>query len=569
MCLALSGRGRRALARRTGFCLFCLRRSCADVRAGFVGVLGKVVVEHVHQFVGLCGVGGFVLPALFGTEDVIRYAAAFGDDGEAEARVGFARRVGEFTAVDGVQYGARVFEFDAFAGAVGATCPAGVDEPDVDVVFFDFFGEQFGVFGGMPNHEGRAEAGGEGGGRFGDAHFRARDFGGVAGDEVEHGLFGGEFGDGRQYAEGVAGEEDDVGGLACGAGDARVADVFDGVGAPGVFGDAGVAVVNDAAVFVVDDVFEDGAEGERTEDVRLFFGGEVDGFGVAAAFDVEDAVVCPDVFVIADEFAFGVGGEGGFAGAGEAEEDGGFRPAWRCGGRAVHGEFAFERHEVVHDGEDAFFHFAGVFGAEDDHVAFFKGQGYGCAGVYAFYSGVRALLAGVVDDVVRFAEVVEFFGGGADEHVVHEEGVVGAGGDDAHFEAVFFIPAGVAVKDVNLFGTVEEGDGAFAVFAVRGGAEGDVDVAPPDVVFGVGVFDDTFVFGRASGFRAGGGYQCAGGGDGRAAVVGQCRFVERCRGKIAFANLLNTVLFQVNLMSFLMFHTVSPVLWIINFFYYI
>ena len=78
MCLALSRTVRRALARRLGFCLFRLWRGCADVRAGFVGVLGEVVVEHVHQFVGLCGVGGFVLPALFGAEDVIRYAAAFG-----------------------------------------------------------------------------------------------------------------------------------------------------------------------------------------------------------------------------------------------------------------------------------------------------------------------------------------------------------------------------------------------------------------------------------------------------------------------------------------------------------
>lgn len=67
---------------------------------------------------------------------------------------------------------------------------------------------------------------------FGDAVFRAGHFAGVAGDEVEHCLGGGEFGDGREDAAGVAGEEDDVSGVGGGeAGEFGVGDVFDWVGA--------------------------------------------------------------------------------------------------------------------------------------------------------------------------------------------------------------------------------------------------------------------------------------------------------------------------------------------------
>ena len=45
-------------------------------------------------------------------------------------------------------------------------------------------------------------------------------------------------------------------------------------------------------------------------------------FSVAAALEVEDAVVVPAVLVIANEQTLRVGGQGGLAGAGQTEEDG-------------------------------------------------------------------------------------------------------------------------------------------------------------------------------------------------------------------------------------------------------
>ena len=308
-----------------------------------------------------------------------------------------------------------------------------------------------------------------------------------------HRLRRAEFGDRRQYAEGVAGEENDVGRLAGLARDTRVADVFDRVAGAGVAGQRGVVVLY-FVVFVVGDVFQHGAEFDGAEDFRLFFCGEVDDFGVAAAFDVEDAVFSPDVFVVADEVAVRVGRECGFAGAGEAKQHGRALAALFCGSGAVHGELALFRHEVVHDGEHAFFHFARVFGAEDDHVFVFKGERDGGGAGNAFDGAVGRAVAGVIDDVIRLAEARQLGVGRADEHVVHEQRVVRTGGDDAHFQAVFFVPTGVAVQHVNVFRFIEVAHGQIAVGLVRGGGERDIDFAPPDVVFGSGVLDDAFVF---------------------------------------------------------------------------
>lgn len=134
----------------------------------------------------------------------------------------------------------------------------------------------------MEGKEGLSEARGECRLGLGDAVFGASHFGGVAGDEVEHGLLRGELGDGRQDAAGVAGEEDDVGRVASGeAGDLGFGDVVNWVGTSGILRESGVVVICLAGFGVEDDVFEDRAESDGVEDVGLLFGGEVDAFGVA------------------------------------------------------------------------------------------------------------------------------------------------------------------------------------------------------------------------------------------------------------------------------------------------
>ena len=68
--------------------------------------------------------------------------------------------------------------------------------------------------------------------RFGDALFGAGDLGGVARDEVEHGLLGVKLRDRWKDTTSVAGEKNDVAGVVIGdAGNESVLDVFNGVGA--------------------------------------------------------------------------------------------------------------------------------------------------------------------------------------------------------------------------------------------------------------------------------------------------------------------------------------------------
>ena len=61
--------------------------------------------------------------------------------------------------------------------------------------------------------------------------------GGVSGDEVVHGLLGGQAGHGGQHTEGVAAQQDEVLGVAAHAGHLGIVDVVDGVAGAGVLCD--------------------------------------------------------------------------------------------------------------------------------------------------------------------------------------------------------------------------------------------------------------------------------------------------------------------------------------------
>ena len=71
----------------------------------------------------------------------------------------------------------------------------------------------------------------------------------------------------------------------------------------------------DFSVFVHCHVFEQRVAADGVENVWLRLFVQVDDFGIASAFKVEDAFVVPSMFVVADEFALGVGGECGLSGS--------------------------------------------------------------------------------------------------------------------------------------------------------------------------------------------------------------------------------------------------------------
>ena len=119
----------------------------------------------------------------------------------------------------------------------------------------------------------------------------AGDFRGVAADKVIHRVRGRECANRREHAERVASEENYIGRMAGNARDFRVVDELDRIRAARVERDARIGVVH-AVVFIEHHVFEYRAEAQRSENVRLALGRQVDRLRVAAAFDIEDAPRC-------------------------------------------------------------------------------------------------------------------------------------------------------------------------------------------------------------------------------------------------------------------------------------
>jgi hypothetical protein len=84
----------------------------------------------------------------------------------------------------------------------------------------------------------------------------------------------------------------------------RILDEFYRIGAAGVLGNADVCVIYQK-VLIEHNVLEHRAETKRLKDLRFVLGRQIDGLGVAAAFDVEDAFLTPAMLIVANEIAFG------------------------------------------------------------------------------------------------------------------------------------------------------------------------------------------------------------------------------------------------------------------------
>lgn len=436
-----------------------------DVLGGLALVLGKVLAEELAELddflVEAVGASG---PSFLGVEHVVGDVGAGGGDLEVEDVVGLVLDLGELARVDGVEDGASVLERAALAalGETGAD-PAGVEQPGVGLVVLDAVCQHAGILHGVQSQEGLGKARGEGGLGLGDTVLGTSHLGGVAGDEVEHGLGAIELGDGRQDTAGVAGQEDNVGGhVGRQARDLGVLDVLDGVSAASVLGEGRVIVVDGTRIGVEDDILQDRAVADGAKDIRLLFGRQTDALGVAATLNVEDTAVRPAVLVVTNQGTVGVGRQSGLAGTRETEEEGDVAVGALVGGRVQGQDVVLDGHFVEEDSEDTLLHLAGVLGTQDDHFLLGKVDGDGGGRGHSLGVAVGRESTGVVDGVVG-VEVLELFAGRADQHVAHEESMVGTRADDTDLDAVLLVPAGVAIDDVDAVAGVEVIDSTFAV----------------------------------------------------------------------------------------------------------
>lgn len=427
-----------------------LGSSGKDIRGGLVRVLLEVLVEETSKLGDLFLEGGGGGPALLGVEELAGDTGTRGGDGQVEGSVGLVLGLGELAVVDGVQDGAGVLERATLATGGGASAdPSGVEEPGVDLVLLHLLGEHVSVAHGVQSQEGLSEARRESSLGLGDTVLSTGHLGGVTRDEVEHGLLGGELGDGGQDTAGITGEENDVGGVVVAdAGELGVLNVLDGVGATGVLGEGDIVVVDNTGDGVEDGVLEDGAELDGVENIGLLLGGETNALGVAATLNVEDTGVGPAVLIVTDKLTLGVGRQGGLSSTGQTEEDSDITVLTLVGRGVESEDVVLDGHLVEQNGEDTLLHLTSVLSTEDDHLLVGEVDGNGGGGGHTLSEAVGRERTSVVDDIVG-VEVVKLLTLGADQHVAHEESVVGTSANNANADAVALIPTGVTVDDID------------------------------------------------------------------------------------------------------------------------
>ncbi len=219
----------------------------------------------------------------------------------------------------------------------------------------------------MARQERRAETGREFRLHADEALLGAGHLRGVAREEVVHRLVRVELGDWRHDAIGVGGQEDDVLRMTGAAGARRIRDRVERIGRAGVLRLGAVVIVRHAGVGIEHDVLEHGAETVGgVPDLRLGFLAELDALGVAAAFEVEDAVRAPAVLVVADEDAVRIGRQCRLAGARQAEEQRALALVADIG-RTVHRHDVLGRQIEVERGEHRLLHFARIGRAADQN----------------------------------------------------------------------------------------------------------------------------------------------------------------------------------------------------------
>ncbi|VGQ11051.1 hypothetical protein SB00610_05425 [Klebsiella quasipneumoniae subsp. similipneumoniae] len=273
-------------------------------------------------------------------------------------------------------------------------------------------------------------------------------------------LLGGQTGDRRQDAKRVSGKENDLRRMAC-AGH-RLDDIVDmrqRIGDAGILGFAAVGIIH-AAVGAHHHVFQQRIAADGAINLRLRLRVEINGLGVAAAFEVKYPVIVPAVLVIANQLTMRVGGQRGFAGTGEAEEQRDV-PCFATVGRAVHRRDAFLRQQVVHDREHPFFHFAAVPGAADELNTLAQVKGDEVLGVHALRLPVGIGAAGAVEHHEIWRKAGQLVGARHDKHVFDKVGLPRHLGNEAHAKAGVRAGAAPGVDDVQFFAAQLACDQAF------------------------------------------------------------------------------------------------------------
>ena len=248
----------------------------------------------------------------------------------------------------------------------------------------------------------------------------------------------------------------------------------------------------------IDHVLEHRAEASRRRvDLRLGLGGEADHLRVAAALEVEDAVVAPAMLVVADQVPLRDRPRASSCPCRRGRRRAPTLPwsptfAEQCiGSTPSSGSRSFITRE------DRFLDLARVPGAADQHLGARRVEADERLAARAVLGRVRPSTAGACRMSASGSCVAQLDLGRLDEERLREQRVPGAVGDDADAEAVRRVGARERVDDVEV-APLEVRDDLLAQALEMLLGDLRVDVAPPDAPLRAGLADDELVHRRAA-----------------------------------------------------------------------
>ena len=113
-------------------------------------------------------------------------------------------------------------------------------------------------------------------------------------------------------------------------------------------------------------------------------------------------------------------------------------------------------------GSICLFHLSRVLSSKNDHLLLGEVDRDGGGGGHTSGPAVGREGTSVVDHIVG-VEVLQLLTAGPDEHVAHEESMVGTGADNSNSNAVLLVPAGETIDDIDTASCVEVIDSTFSV----------------------------------------------------------------------------------------------------------
>ncbi len=206
------------------------------------------------------------------------------------------------------------------------------------------------------------------------------------------------------------------------------------------------------------------------------------------------------MLVVADEGALRVGGEGGLARPGEAEEDGHIPARADVDGR-VHGQHAFVRQSIVEDAECTLLHLSRVLRATDEDLLAAKVDKDDRLASDPVSLGVGAEARSIDDGEVGH-EPCKVRGGRHPEQVAAEDAGPGGLGVGTHRPPPARVGAHIAITHIQLtIGQVIDHAPPQGVVSLLG--DGTVEASPGDPLVRVIDIHEVLVLGRPAGVLAG------------------------------------------------------------------